>query len=154
VTYSSATDIMGPLRRIKDAEELGIMHRAGEITEAAYQATLPKLRHVMTALDLITEVNYQLKRHGSYAPSFTTSFYNIGKDFPFDFHNYDEVLLLPLNPPVSVSFDFGVRIDGLLLRLRALGFFRRAGSRIPARLRTGHGITGSRDSCAEAGHPV
>jgi D-alanyl-D-alanine dipeptidase len=110
--FQSASTIMRPLRTVKDADELAILRRAGEITEAAYQATLAKLRHGMTTLDLIAEVNYQLKRHGSTAPSFVTSFYNIGAHFPFAFHNREETLLLPLNPPVSVSFDFGAVYDG------------------------------------------
>ncbi len=111
-SFSSASAIISPLRMIKDADELSILRRAGQITEAAYQATLERLKHGMTTLDLITELNFQLTKHGSYAPSFVTSFYNIGRDFPFNFHNKDEVLLLPLVPPVSVSFDFGAVYDG------------------------------------------
>jgi Xaa-Pro aminopeptidase len=110
--FVSAAPIMRPLRLIKDEDELAMMRRAGEITEAAYRDTLPKLRHGMTTLDLITEVNYQLKRHGSAAPSFVTSFYNMGVHHPFDFHNRDETLLLPLEAPVSISFDFGAVYDG------------------------------------------
>ena len=103
---------MLPLRRIKGEDELAIMRKAGEITEAAYAATLPKLRHGMTNLDLITEVNYQLRLHGGKTHSFVTAFYNMGRSFPFDFHNRDEVLLIPLEPPVSVSYDFGAVYDG------------------------------------------
>jgi len=110
--FVSAAPIMRPLRLIKDEDELAIMRTAGEITEAAYRHTLPKLRHGMTTLDLITEVNYQLKRHGSVAPSFVTSFYNMGVNHPFDFHNREETLLLPLDAPVSISFDFGAVYDG------------------------------------------
>jgi Xaa-Pro aminopeptidase len=100
------------MRVIKDADEIAILRKAGEITEAAYAATLPKLKYGMTTLDLITEVNYQLTLHGSYAPSFQTSFYNMGRNFPFAFDNKDDVMLLPLEPPVSVSFDFGSVHDG------------------------------------------
>jgi D-alanyl-D-alanine dipeptidase len=110
--FQTAAPIMRPLRVIKDADELAIMRRAGTITEAAYRDTLPKLRHGMTTLDLISEVNYQLKRHGSTAPSFVTSFYNMGTSHPFAFHNREETLLLPLDAPVSVSFDFGAVYDG------------------------------------------
>ncbi len=110
--FTSASEIMRPLRVIKDEAELAILRQAGEITEAAYRATRDKLKHGMTTLDLITEVNYQLKRHGSYAPSFQTSFYNMGRHFPFAFNNKEEVMLLPLEPPVSVSFDFGSVYDG------------------------------------------
>ena len=102
-----ASALLGPLRRIKDAEEIDILRAAGRITEAAYAAALPRLKHGMTTLDLITEVNYQLKRHGATGPSFVTSFYNMGPNFPFDFSNREAVLQIPLEPPVSVSFDFG-----------------------------------------------
>ena len=110
--FVSAAPIMRPLRLIKDEDELAIMRHAGAITEAAFADVLPQLRHGMTTLDLITEVNYQLKRHGSTAPSFVTAFYNMGANFPFDFHNREETQLLPLDAPVSVSFDFGAVYDG------------------------------------------
>jgi Xaa-Pro dipeptidase len=111
-TFSSASAVMRPLRVLKDAGDLAVLRKAGAITEAAYEATLGKLRHGMTTLDLITEVNYQLKKYGSLAPSFQTSFYNMGRNFPFNFQNKDEVLLLPLDAPVSISFDFGSVLDG------------------------------------------
>lgn len=110
--FVSAAPIMRPLRLIKSEDDLAIMRAAGAITEAAFQATLPRLRHGMTTLDLIGEVNYQLRRHGSTAPSFVTSFYNMGTGHPFDFHNREETLLLPLEAPVSISFDFGAVHDG------------------------------------------
>src|SRR5262249_25670582 len=110
--FVSAAQIMRPLRLIKGEDELAIMRRAGEITEAAFHATLPQLRHGMTTLDLISEINYQLKRHSSTAPSFVTSFYNMGVNHPFDIHNREETLLLPLDAPVSISFDFGAIYEG------------------------------------------
>ena len=110
--YSAASALLMPLRRIKDADEIAIMRKAGEITEAAYHATLTQLRHGMSNLDLITEVNYQLKRHGASTNSFVTSFYNMGPDYPFNFHNREEVLQIPLEAPVAISFDFGAVLDG------------------------------------------
>ncbi|NJN17529.1 MAG: aminopeptidase P family protein, partial [Oscillochloris sp.] len=112
VRFRSSAPLIMPLRMIKDAEEIALMRRAGEITELAYQATLDKLKPGMTTLDLISEVNYQLRLHGAETNSFTTSFYNMGPTFPFDFHNRDEVLRLPLNPPVAVSYDFGAVYRG------------------------------------------
>jgi Xaa-Pro aminopeptidase len=110
--FVSASSLMVPLRMIKDEAELATLRRAGEITEAAYAATLGTLRPGMTTLDLVTEVNYQLKRHGSFAPSFNTSFYNFGPRHPFNFHNHEAVLNLPLEPPVCILFDFGAVWDG------------------------------------------
>ncbi|MEZ4583014.1 MAG: M24 family metallopeptidase [Caldilineaceae bacterium] len=89
-TLSKASAVMMPLRRIKDEDELAIMRKAGVITEAAYAATLPQLRHGMTNLDLISEVKYQLKKHGAFTDSFVTSFYNMGKSYPFDFTNREK----------------------------------------------------------------
>jgi Xaa-Pro aminopeptidase len=109
---SQASAIMAPIRRIKDEDEIAIMRKAGAITEAAYLATLQQLKHGMTNLDLITEVNYQLRKHGSRTHSFVTSFYNMGKLYPFDFTNREEVLQIPLEAPVSVSFDFGAVYEG------------------------------------------
>src|SRR5262245_25035926 len=48
--FVSAAPLMRPLRLIKDEDELAILRRAGEFTEAAYRDTLPKLRHGMTTL--------------------------------------------------------------------------------------------------------
>ncbi|MFN3332521.1 MAG: M24 family metallopeptidase, partial [Caldilinea sp.] len=111
-TLSQASAILVPIRRIKSEDEIAVMRKAGEITEAAYAATLKQLKHGMTNLDLITEVNYQLRKHGSRAPSFVTAFYNMGRHYPFDFTNREEVLQIPLKPPVSVSFDFGAVYEG------------------------------------------
>ncbi len=112
IKFSSASAMLRPMRVFKDADEIAILRKAGEITEAAYIATRDKLRHGMTTLDLITEVNFQLRKHGSFAPSFQTAFYNMGRNFPFNFQNKDEVILLPLEAPVSISFDFGSVLDG------------------------------------------
>jgi Xaa-Pro dipeptidase len=110
--FVSASSVMVPLRMVKDAEEIAILRRAGEITEAAYAATLERLQHGMTTLDLVTEVNFQLRKHGSLAPSFVTSFYNMGPTHAFDFQNREAMLLEPLEAPVSISFDFGAVLDG------------------------------------------
>ncbi len=107
IDLRSAAQLIMPLRMIKDADEIALMRAAGVITEKAYQATLGQLKHGMTNLDLITEVNYQLRLHGATGPSFVTSFYNMGPHYPFNFQNREEVLRLPLNPPVAVSYDFG-----------------------------------------------
>jgi D-alanyl-D-alanine dipeptidase len=110
--FRSASEIMRPLRVIKDEDDLAMLRKAGAITEAAYEATVARIKPGMTTLDLITETNYQLTKHGSFAPSFQTSFYNMGRNFPFKFDNKEEVMLLPLEAPVSISFDFGAVLDG------------------------------------------
>lgn len=112
VNLSLASDLLMPLRVVKDEAEIALLRKAGEITEAAFAATLPKLRHGITNLDLISEVQYQLKKHGAKTDSFVTSFYNMGPEYPFNFMNRDEVLQVPLNPPVSISYDMGGVYEG------------------------------------------
>lgn len=111
-SYSLAEPLIMPLRMIKDEQEIDIMRKAGEITEMAYKAVLGKLRHGQTSLDLITEVNYQLQLHGATTNSFATAFYNRGKNLPFTRNNREETLLVPLEPPVAISFDFGAVYEG------------------------------------------
>ena len=112
MALTCASDILQPLRMLKDAAEIEVLRKAGAITEAAYEATLSRIKPGMTNLDLITEVNYQLLKAGSFAPSFQTSFYNMGPGFPFAFGNAADVMLVPLSPPVAICFDFGAVLDG------------------------------------------
>ena len=109
---SQASALLGPLRRVKDQGEIEILRAAGAITEAAFASTLPRLRHGMTNLDLITEVNYQLRKHGARTHSFVTSFYNVGKAHRLDFTDREEQMQVPLLAPVSVSYDFGAVYEG------------------------------------------
>ena len=97
---------------MKSPEEIEQMRKAGEITEAAFGEVLGKLEHGMTELDIVTEVDYQLKKHGSLGPSFTTSLYNSGPNHPLLFGQRQATWKRVLTPPVSVLFDFGAILDG------------------------------------------
>ncbi|MEX2542330.1 MAG: Xaa-Pro peptidase family protein [Trueperaceae bacterium] len=111
-TFLSASDLLRPLRVIKSEEEISVMRRAGGITEEAFADVLAKLEHGMTELDIVSEVDYQLRRHGSLGPSFTTSLYNSGPDHPLLFGQRQATWKRVLTPPVSILFDFGAILDG------------------------------------------
>lgn len=111
--FLSATDILRELRVIKDEDEIATMREAGAITEAAFADVLPRLKIGMTELDVIAEVDYQMRRHGSLGPSFTTSLYNSGPNHPLLHGKRLESWKRPLVPPVSVLFDFGAVHNGL-----------------------------------------
>ena len=111
-TFSLAGALMMPLRRVKTSEEIAVLRRAGEITVAAYLEVRAKLQHGMTTADLIAEVNLQLQRHGATTHSFATAFYNRGPGQPFAANKREETLLVPLVPPVAISFDFGAVYQG------------------------------------------
>ena len=110
--FVSATDRLRKLRVLKSEDEIAIMREAGKITEAAFVDVLKHLKHGMTELDVISEVDYQLRRHGSLGPSFTTSLYNSGPNHELIFGEREKHWHRPLNPPVAVLFDFGAVHDG------------------------------------------
>jgi Xaa-Pro aminopeptidase len=111
-TFVSASQVLQPLRVVKSAEEIGVMRRAGAITEAAFAEVLNSLEHGMTELDIVAEVDYQLRRHGSLGPSFTTSLYNSGPQHPLLFGQREATWKRVLTPPVSILFDFGAILAG------------------------------------------
>lgn len=111
-TFVSASEALRPMRVVKTAAEIRVMREAGRITEAAFRDVFDKLEHGMTELDIVTEVDYQLRRHGSLGPSFTTSLYASGPDHPLLFGRRQETWKRVLTPPVSILFDFGAILDG------------------------------------------
>ena len=111
-TFLSASEVLRPMRVIKSDDEIAVMREAGEITEAAFAAVLEKLVHGMTELDVVSEVDYQLRRHGSLGPSFTTSLYTSGPHHPLLFGQRQATWKRALTPPVSILFDFGAIWDG------------------------------------------
>jgi Xaa-Pro dipeptidase len=111
--FVSATAILRELRVVKSPEEIETMREAGRITEAAFAEVLPKLKFGMTELDVIAEVDYQMKRQGSLGATFTTSLYNSGPDHPLLMGQRLASWKRVLRPPVSVLFDFGASHNGL-----------------------------------------
>ena len=111
--FVSATAILRQLRVVKSAEEIETMRVAGAITEAAFAEVLKQLKIGMTELDIIAEVDYQMKRHGSLGATFTTSLYNSGPNHPLLHGKRLESWKRPIMANTSVLFDFGASHDGL-----------------------------------------
>ena len=112
VSFISASDILQPLRAIKSEDEIAMMRKAGEVTEKAFAEVVKKLELGMLELDIVAEVDYQLRKHGSLGPSFTTSLYNSGPNHPLLFGDRLNTWKRALTPPVSILFDFGAILDG------------------------------------------
>ncbi|MFW5709473.1 MAG: M24 family metallopeptidase [Chloroflexota bacterium] len=110
--FISATKLLHTMRVVKSEDEIAVMRRAGEITEAAFADVIRNLKHGMTELEVISEVDYQLKRHGSLGPSFVTSLYNSGPSHPLIFGDRLKTWPRTLTPPVTVLFDFGAIYQG------------------------------------------
>src|SRR5260221_2392536 len=110
--FSNAGDLIRPLRRIKSQEEIDALRHAGSITEAAFKDVLPKLHHGMTELEIMSEVDFQLRKHGAIGPSFVTAMYNRGPNYQPGLGHANKMRNTPLMPPVSLLFDFGAAEDG------------------------------------------
>ncbi len=112
--FTSATDILREIRVIKDADEIETLREAGRKTEAAFTEVIKALKPGMTELEVVSEIDYQMKKQGSLGPSFTTSLYNTGPDIEMLF-GARRLQTWPriLTPPVSVLFDFGAVHDGM-----------------------------------------
>jgi Xaa-Pro dipeptidase len=113
VRFLSGTNLLRPQRVIKDADEIEKLRRAGAITEAAFAATVKQMKIGMTELDVLSEIDHQMKAHGSLGPSFTTSMYNTGPNISLEFGNKLKSWPRNLEPPTSVLFDFGAVLDGM-----------------------------------------
>lgn len=122
-SFVSATDILRKMRVIKSEEEIAIMRQAGTITEAAFTAVCQQLKHGMTELEVVTEVDYQLRKHGSLGPSFTTSLYCSGPNHPLLFGQREETWKRQLHAPVALLFDFGAIFQGMCYDFGRTVFF-------------------------------
>ena len=111
-SFVSATDILRPMRVIKSEEDIAQIIEAGRMTEAAFAATLNNMKVGMTELEIVQEVNYQLRAHGSLGESFTTSLYNSGPNHPLLFGQRMKSWPRILTAPVSILFDFGSIYNG------------------------------------------
>ncbi len=108
----SASEHLRPMRAIKTAEEIAAMRRAGEITEAAFADVVGHLKLGMTELEVISEVDYQLRKHGSLGSSFNTALYAVGPNHELIFGDTQRSWPRPLTPPVALLFDFGAIHEG------------------------------------------
>ena len=110
--FVSATAILRQLRAVKSVEEIALMRAAGQITEDALHASLPQFRVGMSELEIISELDHQMKRLGSLGPSFTTTLYCSGPTHPWLPGQRLASWKRALEPPVSVLLDFGAVGDG------------------------------------------
>lgn len=113
VRFASATRLLRRLRSRKSPAEIETMREAGRITQAAFEDVVKMMRIGMTELDIITEVEFQLRRHGSLGSSFAASLYNSGPAHPRLVGHRLKSLPRRLTAPVSVLFDYGAIHDGM-----------------------------------------
>ena len=101
------------MRVIKTEADIDLMRQAGRITEAAFADTLKALRLGMTELEIVEEVNYQLRKKWLAGPILHDIALQLGTESPAAFWRaHGESWHRKLEPPVSILFDFGGIYEG------------------------------------------
>jgi Xaa-Pro aminopeptidase len=70
---SLASDLIAPMRMIKDADEIVLMKEATQITDKAYEKIIDFLEIGVTEFDVAHELDYQFRKRGAEYPSFVTT---------------------------------------------------------------------------------
>lgn len=106
-----ASEIIAPMRMIKEEAEIALMRQAGEITEQVFHKALARLKPGVTEHDIASEIDYQYKAHGAEYTSFVTGIRFTGPGRP----RVDGALRATdkkLMAGDSVTFDFGCVYQG------------------------------------------
>lgn len=69
---SSVSGVIENFRKIKDVEEIDNLKKAGSISDKALMNVIPAIVEGISELDLVAELEYQLKKCGAHALSFET----------------------------------------------------------------------------------
>lgn len=110
--FSLASDLITPMKMIKDDDEIAAMRRASALADKVFELVVPKLKSGVSELEIATEVDYQFLKNGAEFTSFPTGIYIIGPEsagaWPGESHGGSR----QLRPGDSLMFDFGCVLDG------------------------------------------
>ncbi len=106
----TGSSLVNELRRVKSEAELETMSRAVGVAEQTMGAVAPKVVPGVSMLDLLEEVEHELRARGSRTPSFATHiFTGLG---PEELDSGTATAREPIGEGTSVMFDFGAVVDG------------------------------------------
>jgi Xaa-Pro aminopeptidase len=108
-TVVTGSPLVNGLRRTKSPEEIAVMERACAVVDATMGAVAPTVRAGVTMLELVEEVEHQMRVHGSRVPSFTT---HVFTGFGEGKSSADDTCTTPAEEGDVVMFDFGAVVDG------------------------------------------
>jgi Xaa-Pro aminopeptidase len=105
-----ASELIAPMRMIKEETELDLMRKSGKICDAAFQKALARLKLGVTPWEVECEIDYQLRAMGADYNSFPTNvmFTNPQKDPGLSLGKTER----RLEPGDAVTFDFGCLYRG------------------------------------------
>jgi len=101
-----ASEILEPMRMIKDRDEIAVMKKAGEITDKVYGEVVKYLKAGLTEKDVAHEVDYQFTKQGAEQNSFVTGVRFRSPKVPWTLHG-PRSTTRELEEGDTISFDFG-----------------------------------------------
>ncbi|AZB42575.1 aminopeptidase P family protein [Bacillus sp. FJAT-42376] len=104
----SAEEKMNELRVIKDEKEIAIMEKAARLADYGVEVGVAALKEGITEMDVVAKIEYELKRKGAQAMSFSTMVL-FGKKSGLPHGNPGTAVLKKGD---FVLFDLGVVLDG------------------------------------------
>ncbi|MGI6666539.1 MAG: M24 family metallopeptidase [Bacillota bacterium] len=106
-----AGPLVNSLRRIKDAEEVRLMERAGQIVDQVFYEVVRSLRVGVTELEVARDIDYLMQTKGAEGTSFVTgvTFEGTGKR---ERTEIGRAYAVHLEPGMHVAFDFGCVYQG------------------------------------------
>lgn len=102
--------VLNPLRRVKSAAELDALERASLICDRVMADITGKIAVGVTELEIASEVDLLIRRHGGRTPSFDTGVFAMGPGDGRDAST--RVSASALAAGLAVSFDFGAVVEG------------------------------------------
>ena len=108
---SNASEIIEPMRMIKDGDEIEVMKKAGEITDRVYGKVVDGLERGMTEIDVANAIDYEFRKQGAEYNSFVTGVRFRSPSHPWALgESPDEPRVLEDRD--TISFDFGCVYEG------------------------------------------
>ena len=108
---SNASEIIEPMRMIKDGDEIEVMKKAGEITDRVYGKVVDGLERGMTEIDVANAIDYEFRKQGAEYNSFVTGVRFRSPNHPWALgESPDEPRVLEDGD--TISFDFGCVYEG------------------------------------------
>ena len=101
--------LVNELRRTKSPQELEVMQRACAVCDKTIAAVAPQVQPGTTMLELVEEVEHQMRLHGSRVASFTSHAFT---HFVGGKNSDEETRTDPIVEGDVVMFDFGAVVDG------------------------------------------
>jgi len=106
-----ASDIIAPMRMIKEEAEIELMRKAGQLAEAVFQKAMSRLKKGVTELDVASEIDYQFRLLGAEYNSFVTGVRFVGAKRRRE-ETPARAAVKTLQAGDSVTFDFGCVYEG------------------------------------------